>query len=69
MRFGPPVGFARRPDGRKLAYQVLGDAELDLVFVPGYATHLGLQWEEPSLASSRRRWSPISASMRWPARA
>jgi hypothetical protein len=43
MRFGPPVGFARRPDGRKLAYQVLGDGELDLVFVSGYATHLGLQ--------------------------
>src|SRR5215204_559721 len=41
MRFGPPVGFARRPDGRKLAYQVLGDGDLDLVFLPGYATHLG----------------------------
>jgi class 3 adenylate cyclase len=50
MRFGPPVGFARRPDGHKLAYQVLGDAELDLVFVSGYATHLGLLWEEPSVA-------------------
>jgi pimeloyl-ACP methyl ester carboxylesterase len=50
MRFGPPVGFARHPDGRKIAYQVLGDGELDLVFVSGYATHLGLQWEEPSVA-------------------
>jgi pimeloyl-ACP methyl ester carboxylesterase len=50
MRYGPPVGFARRPDGRKLAYQVLGDSELDLVFVSGYATHLGLSWEDPSLA-------------------
>jgi class 3 adenylate cyclase len=50
VRFGPPAGFARRPDGHKLAYQVLGDAELDLVFVSGYATHLGLQWEEPSVA-------------------
>jgi class 3 adenylate cyclase len=49
MRFGPPVGFARRPDGHKIAYQVLGDAELDLVFVSGYATHLGLLWEEPSV--------------------
>jgi hypothetical protein len=42
MRFGPPVGFARRPDGHKIAYQVLGDAELDLVFLFGSATHLGL---------------------------
>ncbi len=49
MRFGPPVGFARRPDGRRLAYQMLGDAQLDLVFVSGYGTHLRLQWEEPSV--------------------
>src|SRR4029453_12796652 len=42
--------FARRPDGRKIAYQVLGDAELDLVLVWGYATHLGLQWGERSVA-------------------
>jgi pimeloyl-ACP methyl ester carboxylesterase len=60
MRFGPPVGFARRPDGRKLAYQVLGDAELDLVFVPGYATHLGLQWEEPSLAGFLHKLAAFS---------
>jgi hypothetical protein len=58
MRFGPPVGFARRPDGRKIAYQVLGDGELDLVFVSGYATHLGLQWEEPSVAGFCTSWPP-----------
>jgi class 3 adenylate cyclase len=50
MRFGPPVGFARRPDGHRLAYQLLGDADLDLVLLHGYATHLGLVWEEPSVA-------------------
>jgi pimeloyl-ACP methyl ester carboxylesterase len=50
MRFGPPVGFARRPDGRRIAYQVLGDGEVDLVFLSGYASHLGLQWVEPSVA-------------------
>jgi class 3 adenylate cyclase len=60
MRFGPPVAFARRPDGHKLAYQVLGDAELDLVFVPGYATHLGLQWEEPSLAGFLHKLAAFS---------
>src|SRR4029453_8344768 len=50
MRFGPAVGSARRPDGRRLAYQVLGDADLDLVLLHGYASHLGLQWVEPSVA-------------------
>jgi class 3 adenylate cyclase len=60
MRFGPPVGFARRPDGRKIAYQVLGDAELDLVFVSGYATHLGLLWEEPSVAGFLHKLAAFS---------
>jgi pimeloyl-ACP methyl ester carboxylesterase len=60
MRFGPPVGFARRPDGRRIAYQVLGDADLDLVFVSGYATHLGLLWEEPSVAGFLRKLAAFS---------
>jgi class 3 adenylate cyclase len=54
------VGFARRPDGRKIAYQVLGDAELDLVFVSGYATHLGLLWEEPSVAGFLHKLAAFS---------
>jgi class 3 adenylate cyclase len=60
MRFGPPVGFARRPDGHKIAYQVLGDADLDLVFVSGYATHLGLLWEEPSVAGFLHKLAAFS---------
>ena len=60
MRFGPPVGFARRPDGHKIAYQVLGDADLDLVFVSGYATHLGLLWEDPSVAGFLRKLAAFS---------
>jgi pimeloyl-ACP methyl ester carboxylesterase len=60
MRFGPPVGFARRPDGRRIAYQVLGDGEVDLVFLPGYASHLGLQWEEPSVAGFLHRLAAFS---------
>jgi class 3 adenylate cyclase len=60
MRFGPPVGFARRPDGRRIAYQVLGDAELDLVFVSGYATHLGLLWEDPSVAGFLHKLAAFS---------
>jgi pimeloyl-ACP methyl ester carboxylesterase len=60
MRFGPPVGFARRPDGHKLAYQVLRDAELDLVFVSGYAPHLGLLWEDPSVAGFLHKLAAFS---------
>jgi class 3 adenylate cyclase len=60
MRFGPPVGFARRPDGRRIAYQVLGDGDLDLVFLPGYASHLGLQWVEPSVAGFLHKLAAFS---------
>ena len=60
MRFGPPVAFARRPDGHKLAYQVLGDGDLDLVMVSGYATHLGLLWEEPSVAGFLHKLASFS---------
>jgi pimeloyl-ACP methyl ester carboxylesterase len=60
MRFGPPVAFARRPDGHKIAYQVLGDADLDLVLVSGYATHLGLLWEEPPVAGFLHKLAAFS---------
>jgi hypothetical protein len=40
MRYGPPFSFARRRDGRRLAYQVVGQGGLDLVFLFGWPTHL-----------------------------
>jgi class 3 adenylate cyclase len=51
MRYGPPFHYAKRPDGRRVAYQVAGDGDLDLVFTLGWPTHLGLLWENPSLAA------------------
>ena len=60
MRFGPPVRFARRRDGRHLAYQVVGEGELDLVFLLGWPTHLGLLWEHPSVAEFFGRLSSFS---------
>jgi hypothetical protein len=45
----PTTHYARSGDF-DIAYQVLGDGPVDLVFVPGWITHLDLQWEEPSLA-------------------
>jgi class 3 adenylate cyclase len=60
MRFGPPVGFARRHDGRNLAYQVVGDGDLDLVFLFGWPTHLGLMWEDPAFAGFLRKLSSFS---------
>ena len=37
-----------------IAYQVVGDGPIDLVFVPGFVSHLDLQWaDHGSLASWR----------------
>ena len=50
MRYGPRFEFAHRQDGRRVAYQVVGEGDLDLVFLFGWPTHLGLMWENPSFA-------------------
>ena len=55
MRFGPPVAFARRPDGHNIAYQVLGDGPIDLILVPGFISNVELAWEEPGLAAWYRQ--------------
>jgi pimeloyl-ACP methyl ester carboxylesterase len=43
---GPPVQYADS-SGVEIAYQVLGDGPLDLVWVAGAVTHLGVLWEHP----------------------
>ncbi|MDQ3934357.1 MAG: adenylate/guanylate cyclase domain-containing protein [Actinomycetota bacterium] len=34
------VRYARTPDGVSLAYRVIGDGPIDLVFVPGFVSHI-----------------------------
>jgi pimeloyl-ACP methyl ester carboxylesterase len=43
---GPPVRYADS-GGVEIAYQVLGDGPLDVVWVSGAFTHLGVFWEHP----------------------
>lgn len=42
----PKTRYARNGDF-SIAYQVVGEGELDLVYVPGFASHLEVFWEEP----------------------
>jgi len=55
----PPVHYARSGDVN-IAYQVLGDAPLDLVFVMGWISHLEYFWSEPSFARFLRRLARFS---------
>jgi len=45
----PETRYAQSGDVN-IAYQVVGNGSLDLVFVPGFVSHLDLQWADPRIA-------------------
>lgn len=55
----PETRYARSGDVN-IAYQVLGDAPLDLVFVMGWVSHLEYFWTEPSFARFLRHLASFS---------
>ena len=52
----PETRYARSGDYR-IAYQVVGQGSLDLVFVPGFLSNLDLHWEDPGYSRLMRRLS------------
>jgi class 3 adenylate cyclase len=52
--------YAQSPDGTNIAFQVHGEGPLDLVFVPGFVSHVELIWEEPALARFMQRLASFS---------
>src|SRR5438552_11709975 len=46
----PPQTRYARSGEVNIAYQVVGDGPFDLVFVPGFVSHLDLQWADPRIA-------------------
>jgi len=59
----PSTLYAKSGDVN-IAYQVVGDGPLDLVFVPGFVSHLDLDWEEPRSAYFLRRLASFSRLIR-----
>ena len=55
----PQTQYARSGDV-SIAYQVLGDGPLDLVFVPPHVSNVELVWEIPSRAAGMRRLAEFS---------
>ena len=55
----PETRYARSKDGH-VAYQVVGDGPLDLVFIPSWASNVEVMWEEPSIARFFPRLSTFS---------
>ena len=51
----PETRYAKSGDVNN-AYQVVGDAPLDLVLVSGFVSHLEADWDEPRSAYSSSGW-------------
>jgi len=60
----PETRYAKSGD-LNIAYQVSGDGPFDLVFVPGYVTHLELHWSIPSFAPVLEKLSSFSRLIRF----
>jgi len=46
----PETRYAKTSDGVHIAYQVVGESPIDLVFVLGWVTHIERMWDEPRIA-------------------
>ena len=55
----PKTEYARSGE-LHIAYQVVGSGTLDLVYVPGWVSHVDLAWEEPMLARFLARLASFS---------
>jgi class 3 adenylate cyclase/pimeloyl-ACP methyl ester carboxylesterase len=55
----PKTSYARNGDVH-IAYQVLGDGPLDLLFIPAFVSHLDLYWAAPETAAFFRRLASFS---------
>jgi pimeloyl-ACP methyl ester carboxylesterase len=58
----PPTRYAKS-DEVSIAYQVVGDAPIDLALVLGFATHLDMQWDAPPMARFFERLASFSRLM------
>jgi pimeloyl-ACP methyl ester carboxylesterase len=56
----PETRYAKTADGVHIAYQVMGDGPVDLVFVMGWASNVEAMWEEPDLARFLARLASFS---------
>src|SRR3954454_20804222 len=56
----PQIHYARSSGDSRIAYQVVGDGPLDLVFVSGFVSNLEGYWEEPMFSRVFERLSSFS---------
>src|SRR6201999_164646 len=57
--FQPKLSYARNGDVN-IAYQVIGEGRIDLLFIPPFVSHLDLYWASPQIAAFLRRLASFS---------
>ena len=60
-----PITRYARSGKANIAYQVTGEGPLDLIYVPGWVSHVELAWDEPENASFLRRLSSFARVIRF----
>src|SRR5258708_11073488 len=55
----PETRYARSGDVR-IAYQVIGNGPIDLVFVPGFLSNLEVHWEDPGYSHLLQRLGALT---------
>jgi pimeloyl-ACP methyl ester carboxylesterase len=56
----PDTRYAVAADGDCIAYKVVGDGPFDLVYVPGFISHVELWWAEPAIGRFYERLASFS---------
>jgi len=56
----PPRTQYTKSGNLSIAYQVSGSGPIDLVYVPGFTSHIGFAWEFPPFARFLRRLAAFS---------
>ncbi len=56
----PETRYAKTVDGVHVAYQVVGDGPVDMVFVMGWVTNIEAMWDEPGFARLLDRLATFS---------
>ncbi|HEX7255026.1 MAG TPA: adenylate/guanylate cyclase domain-containing protein [Gaiellaceae bacterium] len=65
MPSAPPETRYAKSGDVNIAYQVVGDGPLDLVLVPGFISHLDLDWQGPGYAHMLDRLSSFARLIRF----
>jgi pimeloyl-ACP methyl ester carboxylesterase len=59
----PETRYSKTADGVHIAYQVVGDGPIDILFVLGWVTHIERMWEQPRIARFLERLASFSRVM------